>query len=136
MENLAGGNGPFVFLLVLSVILLLLHICLQAMSVTREVGLAWNAGARDARPDLKGVFAGRAQRASDNFRETYPAFVGLVLALAIVGDASGWGLTGGWIWTVARVVYIPLYLAGVPYMRSIAWVVSLVGLVLMLVALI
>lgn len=91
MENLAGGNGPFVFLLVLSVILLLLHICLQAMSVTREVGLAWNAGARDVRPDLKGVFAGRAQRASDNFRETYPAFVGLVLALAIVGDASGWG---------------------------------------------
>lgn len=57
MENLAGGNGPFVFLLVLSVILLLLHICLQAMSVTREVGLAWNAGARDVRPDLKGVFA-------------------------------------------------------------------------------
>lgn len=136
MENLAGGNGPFVFLLALSVILLLLHICIQAMSVTREVGLAWNAGARDARPDLKGVFAGRAQRASDNFRETYPAFVGLVLALAIVGDASGWGLTGGWIWTVARVVYIPLYFAGVPYMRSIAWVVSLVGLVLMLVALI
>ncbi|MGA6115142.1 MAPEG family protein [Agrobacterium tumefaciens] len=136
MENLAGGNGPFVFLLALSVILLLLHICIQAMSVTREVGLAWNAGARDARPDLKGVFAGRVQRASDNFRETYPAFVGLVLALAIVGDASGWGLTGGWIWTVARVVYIPLYLAGVPYMRSIAWVVSLVGLVLMLVALI
>lgn len=136
MENLAGGNGPFVFLLVLSVILLLLHICLQAMSVTREVGLAWNAGARDVRPDLKGIFAGRAQRASDNFRETYPAFVGLVIALAIVGDASGWGLTGGWIWTVARVVYIPLYLAGVPYMRSIAWVVSLVGLVLMLVALI
>jgi uncharacterized MAPEG superfamily protein len=125
-----------VFLLALSVILLLLHICIQAMSVTREVGLAWNAGARDVRPDLKGVFAGRAQRASDNFRETYPAFVGLVLALAIVGDASGWGLTGGWIWTVARVVYIPLYLAGVPYMRSIAWVVSLVGLVLMLVALI
>ncbi|MEH0294912.1 MAPEG family protein [Agrobacterium sp. CCNWLW71] len=136
MENLAGGNGPFVFLLALSVILLLLHICIQAMSVTREVGLAWNAGTRDARPDLKGVFAGRAQRASDNFRETYPAFVGLVLALAIVGEASGWGLTGGWIWTVARVVYIPLYLAGVPYMRSIAWVVSLVGLVLMLVALI
>lgn len=136
MVNLAGGNGPFVFLLALSVILLLLHICLQAMSVTREVGLAWNAGARDARPDLKGVFAGRAQRASDNFRETYPAFVGLVLALAIAGDASGWGLAGGWIWTVARVVYIPLYLAGVPYVRSIAWIISLAGLVLMLVALI
>jgi hypothetical protein len=34
MENLAGGNGPFVFLLSLSVILLLLHICLQAMSAT------------------------------------------------------------------------------------------------------
>ena len=136
MENLAGGHGPFVFLLALSVILLLLHVCLQAMSATQELGLAWNAGARDTRQDLTGVFGGRAQRASDNFRETYLAFVGLVLALAIAGDASGWGLTGGWIWIAARIVYIPLYLAGIAYVRSVAWVVSLAGLVLMLVALI
>jgi uncharacterized MAPEG superfamily protein len=36
---------------------------------------------------------------------------------------------------LARVVYIPLYLAGVSYLRTLCWLVSIVGLALMLVRL-
>ena len=56
----------------------------------------------------------------------------IALSLAIVGDPSGWGLTGAWIWFACRLVYIPLYLAGIPYVRSLVWVGSVVGLCTML----
>ena len=36
----------------------------------------------------------------------------------------------------ARIVYVPLYACGVPYLRSLAWVVSVGGLLLVLAALV
>jgi len=35
----------------------------------------------------------------------------------------------------ARLAYVPLYAAGIPYVRSLAWVVSLVGILMLLWAL-
>lgn len=32
----------------------------------------------------------------------------------------------------ARVVYLPLYAAGIPYVRSLVWLVSMAGIVLLL----
>jgi len=78
------------------------------------------------------VFAGRAARALRNFQETYPAFVALALALAIAGRTGGSGETGAWLWLIARIVYLPLYLLGIPYLRSLCWCVSILGLGLML----
>jgi uncharacterized MAPEG superfamily protein len=135
MEPNSADATTVVILLCFSVVLLLAHIMLQGFLATRELGSAWNAGPRDEGREPKGAAAGRAARASKNYQETFPAFIGLLLGLAFIGDASGWGLIGAWIWFVARIVYIPLYLAGVPYIRSLAWLVSLLGLVLMMIAL-
>ncbi|EUB97482.1 membrane-associated protein in eicosanoid and glutathione metabolism (MAPEG) [Rhizobium sp. CF080] len=136
METLGVTATPYMTLLALSVVLLVFHVLLQGMLSTRELGRDWNAGPRDEGVEPKGKFAGRAARASKNFQETYPAFVGLLLGVAFAGDdASGWGLIGGWIWLVSRVVYIPLYLGGVPYIRSLVWTVSLIGLLAMTIAL-
>lgn len=134
LENI--GVSLLLLLVGWSVLLLLFHIGFQGMTATRELGSAWNAGPRDDEKKPSGKIAGRAARASANFRETYPAFIGLALALAITGDASGWGLTGAWIWLVFRLIYIPLYLAGVPYIRSLAWLGSLAGLGLMVATLV
>lgn len=131
MEAAASASSPMLVLLALSVALLVFHILLQGVLATRELGSAWNAGPRDDAQEPAGKLAGRAARASANFRETYPAFVALALALAIAGDAEGWGLAGAWLWFVARLVYIPLYLAGIPYVRSLVWLVSLAGLAVM-----
>lgn len=136
METLASANGPHLVLLAFSVILLFLHIGLQDFFATRALGLAWNVGPRDVEEKPKSVLVGRADRALANFKETYPAFVGLILGAALTGDGAGWGLTGGWIWFVARITYIPLYLLGIPYVRSLAWLVSVIGLVIMLLSLI
>ena len=119
-----------------SVALLVFHVMLQVQLSTRELGREWNAGPRDAQKKPKGVAAGRAARASQNFRETYPAFVGLALALAIADPASGWGHAGALLWFLARLVYIPLYLAGIPYIRSLVWSVGMLGLLVMFLALI
>ncbi|MGQ3210710.1 MAPEG family protein [Shinella sp.] len=131
MEAAASASSPMLVLLALSVALLVFHIGLQGMLATKELGSTWNAGPRDDAREPAGKLAGRAARASANYRETYPAFVALALALAIAGDASGWGLIGAWLWFVARLAYIPLYLAGIPYIRSIVWLVALAGLAIM-----
>jgi len=39
---------------------------------------------------------------------------------------------GGWIWLGARAVYLPLYAAGIPVIRTIVFVVSIVGLAIVL----
>jgi len=127
----AAASSPILVLLVLSVALLVFHIALQGMLATRELGSRWNAGPRDDAREPAGVLAGRAARASANFRETYPGFVALALAVAIANDPSGWGLIGAWLWFIARLVYIPLYLAGIPYIRSLVWLVALAGLGIM-----
>jgi uncharacterized MAPEG superfamily protein len=45
-------------------------------------------------------------------------------------------LYGAWLYIVARVVYVPLYAAGIPFLRSLVWMVSLFGIILVLVPII
>jgi uncharacterized MAPEG superfamily protein len=120
----------------LSVVLLVVHILLHSSMTTRELGRDWNAGPRDEDRKPTSVLAGRAKRASANFRETYPAFIVLVLGLAIAGDWGNLGLIGALVWFAARIVYIPLYLKGIPYVRSLVWLVAMVGLLMMAVAIV
>jgi uncharacterized MAPEG superfamily protein len=124
-----------ILVLALGVALLFVHISLQAILATIELGRHWNASARDKRIEVKGPVAGRAERALKNYLETFPALVGLSLALVFLGKTGGLGETGAWVWLFARIVYIPLYLLGIPYIRSAIWTVSAIGLFLMFVAL-
>lgn len=135
MDTIASHATPYIALLAVSVVLLVLHIMLQGFLATRELGSQWNAGPRDEGLKPKSPLAGRAERASSNYRETYPAVVGLLLALAFYGDLAGWGLIGGWLWLTCRIVYLPLYLAGIPYLRSLVWLGSLGGIGLMMLGL-
>ncbi|TPW27966.1 MAPEG family protein [Pararhizobium mangrovi] len=119
-----------------SVVLLIVYMLTQSGIATKDRGLTWNAGPRDEAPTELSKEAGRADRALRNYLETWPAFIALALAVVVAGVAGGLTATGAWIWFVARIVYLPLYVLGVPYVRSIAWAASIVGLVLMLIPLI
>ena len=119
-------------ILALSVLLLFVHIGMQGMLATRERGSAWNAGPRDGDMPALSPLAGRADRALANFKETYPAFIAAVLIVVVAGRTGGWSELGVWLWLVARLAYIPLYLAGIPYIRSLVWMVSAVGILLVL----
>lgn len=117
-----------------SVILLILHVVVQATVSARDTGAPYALGARDEPRDVS-TLAHRLTRTLRNFLETYPAFVALALALAVTGKHGGLGATGALVWFWARVVYVPLYAAGTKGVRTAAWAVSMIGLVLMLVRL-
>ncbi|QEE45577.1 hypothetical protein FVA81_13590 [Rhizobium sp. WL3] len=135
MEPASASASALVLLLAWSVVLLVAHVLLQGMLATKELGTEWNAGPRDDNKQPASKVAGRAARASSNFRETYPAFIALAGGLLFTGETSGLGLTGAIVWFVGRIVYYPLYLAGVPYIRSLVWLGSVAGLGLMFLAL-
>jgi uncharacterized MAPEG superfamily protein len=115
-----------------SVVLLVAHIAVQGALVAPLRGLAWNAGPRDEGQPPLGKYPGRAQRALENFKETYPAFIALALALSLTARTGGAGTLGAWMWFAARVAYLPLYLLGAPWLRTVAYGVSFAGLIAML----
>jgi uncharacterized MAPEG superfamily protein len=118
-----------------SVVLGLVQIALAAMASMRVRGLGWIVSPRDEPgAPLVGV-GGRLERARDNFLETFALFAALVLAVVALGRQDAMSALGAQLYFWARVVYVPLYAAGIPYLRSLVWAVSLVGIVLVLLAL-
>jgi uncharacterized MAPEG superfamily protein len=124
-----------IVLLAWSVVLLLVQIVLQASATAPELGLPYLLTARDEGRTAKGIYAGRFARALQNLLETYPAFVALALALVVTGKTGGLGAVGAHLWFWMRVVYVPAYAFGIPVVRTLIFTVSLVGLILMLIAL-
>ncbi len=112
------------------------QILLTAMVRTGQYGLKWNAGPRDAEVPPPRPLAGRLLRAQHNLFETLPLFAAAVL-IAVVAEKDGSALTiwGSRLYVWGRVIYVPLYALGVPFIRSLVWVVSLVGLLIVIAAL-
>ncbi len=108
---------------------------LAAALMTRQRGVEWNASARDGDPPpLTGV-AARADRAFRNFLETFPFFAAAAVAVTATGSGDTGTALGAQLWFWARVLYVPLYLAGIPYVRSLVWGVALVGMLLVVLGL-
>ena len=113
----------------LSVILWLAHILTQAITARGEFGDDYLFSPRDANKAAKGLNVGRATRALHNYIENYVPFVATDLALIATGHTGGIGAT---IWIIARIVYLPMYMMGVKYVRTTCWAVGVVGLLMML----
>ncbi len=117
-----------------TLVLTLIYIGLPSQFRTVETGTAYNASSRDEEGPPVGVITGRLQRAQKNLFETLPIFIAAVLIAHLAGregSLSGWGVA---LYFWARVVYLPLYAFGVPYVRSLVWLVSLAGLIMVIVA--
>ncbi|WP_064746109.1 MAPEG family protein [Lysobacter antibioticus] len=118
-----------------SIALGIVHLLVNAGFMTAQRGLRWNAGARDGTPEpLTGV-AARMERAWRNFLETFPLFAAAALAVQLAGRGSDDTALGAQLYFWARLVYVPVYAAGIPYLRSAVWVVALWGLLKLLWAL-
>jgi uncharacterized MAPEG superfamily protein len=128
----AAATSTEVWVLGWSAALLFVQVILQA-TATYDLGPKYLLGPRDEKRESKFVVAGRLDRALKNMLETYPAFIALVIALVIAGKTGGLAATGAWIWLAARVVYVPVYAAGIPVLRTGLWLVSALGLVLMFI---
>ena len=114
----------------LSVLLWLVHVLVAAN--TTGAPPAYLFSSRDDPPPPVGVIGGRAARASRNYMESFPVFAALVLAFLATNHPAGFWPT---LWILARIVYLPLYLFDVIYVRTVAWVISIIALVAMLIRL-
>ena len=112
----------------LGALLLFVHIFAATRFKTAQYGRKWNAGARDEALPPPNAMTGRLMRAQANFQETFPIAIVALLGVVIAGLTNWWTALGGWIWLGARIVYLPLYAAGVPYVRTLVWAISAVGL--------
>lgn len=113
----------------------LAHVLVAAALMTRQRGLKWNAGARDGTAvPLTGV-AARVDRALHNFLETFPFFAAAVLAVVLAQRTSADTVLGAQLYFWARLAYVPVYAAGIPYLRTAIWAVAFWGIVKLLFAL-
>jgi len=89
-----------------------------------------SAGTRDHQRPLT-VVGQRAARALANLHEAMPVFLALALMNLIAGTAATLAVSGATVFLIARVVYVPMYMAGIPAVRSLVWSISWVGLAMM-----
>lgn len=121
-------------LLAWTLVLAIVQILLPAMWRNRETGIDYNTGPRDEPGPPMGKISGRLFRAQRNLFETLPLFIGAILIAHVGGQTGALTLWGAWLYFLARVVYVPLYALGIPWIRSMVWVVALLGLGLVLLA--
>jgi uncharacterized MAPEG superfamily protein len=120
-------------MLVWTVLLGFVHIVLGAMTMTAQRGSQWNMGARDSEGKRLTGYAGRLDRALSNFKETFPLFAAAVLLIAVSGRSSSISVLGAQMYFFARLIYLPVYAFGWPYIRTLIWGVASLGIVLVLV---
>lgn len=122
-------------MLVYSVGLLFVLVLIQATAGVLAQGLPEMAGSRDALPAPK-PFQGRMKRVVDNHREGLALFAPLVLVAAFVHVSTPLTVLGAQLFFYARVIHALLYVAGVPWVRPLAWAAGIVGTVMIFTALV
>lgn len=113
-------------------VLALVHVLAAAQVKTRQYGRTWNMSARDESLPPPAPLVGRLMRAQANYFETFPIVAAAILIDAAAGLFDEWTRVGAMLWLGARIVYLPLYAAGVPVVRTLVWTLSAVGVVLLL----
>jgi uncharacterized MAPEG superfamily protein len=121
--------SPDLHYLLFSTILCFVQMLIAATGANTQVGLPTLAGNREGLPDVVG-WAGRARRAHLNMIENLVLFAALVLITAAAGKANATTATGAMIFFWARLAYAVIYLIGIPWLRTVAWFVSVIGMVM------
>ena len=120
---------PELMLLAWAVALTLVQMLVAASGAASQVGVMPLFGNREGLPGLTG-WAGRAYRAHHNMLESLVLFAALVLICAMTNKTNSTTLLGAQLFFWARLAYAVIYVAGISYLRTAAWLVSIIGLVL------
>src|SRR5438105_14618923 len=120
---------PELAFVVWAVVLTFVQMLLAVSGATLQVGLPALAGNREGLAPCTG-WAGRAARAHHNMLENLVLFAALVLVAAVAGRTNSTTLLGAQIFVWARLAYAVIYVAGIPWLRTATWVVSVIGLAL------
>ena len=116
-------------ILILSFLLVLIQITIPVLIslLTNNVKLSYLFSSRDNTANTS-IYIDRANRSLNNLFETLPIFIGLVL-LSIINDVDNSLLA--MIWLLARIIYVPVYIVGINYLRTGIWAIALICLIIM-----
>jgi uncharacterized MAPEG superfamily protein len=120
---------PELTYLLFSVLLTFVQVLIAAAAANQVVGLNTLAGNREGLAEMPG-FAGRARRAHLNMIENMVLFTALVLVAVVANKTNAMTAMGALIFFWGRLIYAVIYLLGVPWLRTLAWFVSVIGMVL------
>ena len=130
-----NSMGPYELQILFCAIALgIVQILLMALFNVAERGLPWGVGPRDDAPKPFGKFGARNERALHNFMESFVLFAAAVLLVNALGRNSATSAHGAELYIWGRVLYLPLYLLGIPWLRTIAWGVALAGILMVMAA--
>ncbi len=126
---------PDLSLLVWSVVLMFVQRLVAVRGATLQVGVPKLAANREDVPAIVG-WAGRAQRAHRNMLENLVLFAALVLVTHVAGKANAMTLLGAQLFFWGRLAYAVVYFAGIPWLRTGVWFVSVIGMILIFLQLV
>lgn len=122
-------------LLVWATLLAVVQAVIAVNGAMMQVGLPTLSGNREGMPEITG-WAGRAARAHRNLLESLVLFAALVLVAHATDQLNAMTALGAQLFFWARVAYAVVYLAGIPWLRTGVWAVSVVGLALIFLQLV
>jgi len=113
------------WVLALNVVILLALYGMQGMDTVLNAP-AWGLGARDTEREGS-AFTGRARRTVRNQIEAIAVFAPLVLVAHVLEISNTLTVWGAGLFLGARVFYVPAYLLGLPYVRTLIWGTGFAG---------
>ena len=116
--------------LIFTVFLLILQMVAQVTAGFLTNGLMGLTGSRDDEVLVEGI-GGRFERAYYNMLETFPVFAALVLIIQVTESWTSTSALAVQIYFWARVAYIPLYIIAIPFLRTVAWLISMAGILML-----
>ena len=120
-------------LLAVAVVVGLVQLFWAAGAARAQQDMKWAAGPRDTPMPITGA-AARLERAFWNFAETFPFFAVAILLIDSLNGWREWTVWGAHLYVWSRVLYVPLYAYGSRF-RSLVWIASLLGLLIVVAAL-
>jgi uncharacterized MAPEG superfamily protein len=126
---------PELMLLVWATLLAVVQAVVAVQGAMMQVGLPALAGNREGMPEIKG-WGGRAARAHRNMVENLVLFAALVLVAVAAGKTNDMTLLGAQIFFWARLAYALVYIAGIAWLRTGVWAVSVAGLAMIFLQLV
>ena len=112
-----------------AVAILFLLLMFQGALVPLAQGFGWGLGSRDSEREAT-ILQGRARRTIANHLEGLAMFAPVVIVAHLADVSTTLTVWGAGIFLIGRAAFAALYIAGVPVLRSLAWGVSITGLIM------
>lgn len=112
-------------------LLMVAQFVLMGIYASQQLGTRYLVSPRDENREVTGT-AGRLRRAFNNHVEGLVLFTAAAVAVTLSDASSPVTEACAFAYLAARVVYVPTYWFGIPWLRTIVWAVGLLATVTML----